>query len=322
MSRNTDMNAEPVAPPHAGATGATEPAGRGEPTAMHRWGGFALLVVASIAFSFHNVLAKLSYTHGATVYSVLGGRAVLIVAALLLFFALTGQSMRVGRDAGWKLVVLGLFYTLTAFSILASFRTMDVSLAILIFYLFPIMVAFLAAALGHEQLRPIVFAGAIVAFAGLALALQVWEAAPDLTGLSLAVFAAVTLAINIVGSARLMRQTRGLVVTFHMMWVSGIVFILAVVFWEGRLALPETTEGLVIYGATLLASPIALISFYLALEFVGGTRSSMLMNSEPVITILIAYFLLGEILGPVQLAGAGLVILAIVVVTLKGRARH
>ncbi len=51
----------------------------------------------------------------------------------------------------------------------------------------------------------------------------------------------------------------------------------------------------------------------------GDTGTALVMNLEPVFTIVMAVFLFGEAFGATQWLGAALVVLAIVGVTLAGR---
>ena len=72
-------------------------------------------------------------------------------------------------------------------------------------------------------------------------------------------------------------------------------------------------HGWWILAAATLTSPAAIIAFYLALPRAGAPRSSLAMNVEPVITVLLAVWLLGESLGWTQVAGAVLIIGALAV---------
>ena len=59
--------------------------------------------------------------------------------------------------------------------------------------------------------------------------------------------------------------------------------------------------------------------FYAALDLLRESRTALIMNLEPIVTIVIAVALFGEVFGTTQWIGAVLVVLAIVGVTLAGR---
>lgn len=54
---------------------------------------------------------------------------------------------------------------------------------------------------------------------------------------------------------------------------------------------------------------------YTGLEIVGPVKTSMLMNTEPILTIILATIMLGERLSSVQWIGAGLVVVGIILIT-------
>ena len=299
---------------------ASETSDYGSPTAANPvrppWFGPALLVVAIVCFSLHNNLATLSYKYGVDVSTVLVGRTYLILIALGVIFGATGTTPRLRGKVFWAAMLLSVSYTAQSFTLLKSFSLMPISLAILIFYLFPIFVALLAAIFGDERLTIIKIGGAIVAFAGLALALNIGESMGTLStfGLLMAFLSAVFLALNIFGSARLMRSASSFAVTFNMLALAGIAFTVLMIS-EGGPHLPTNLTGYIVYIAAITTSPVALISFYSALPFTGGPRAAMIMNGEPPLTIMIAFLLLGERLAPIQGLGALLVIGAIFYVT-------
>ena len=62
--------------------------------------------------------------------------------------------------------------------------------------------------------------------------------------------------------------------------------------------------------ALLQASSIPL--FYVAIHHIGPAKSAMLTNLQPVVSIVAAFLLFGELLTPLQSAGAALVLGGIV----------
>ncbi len=284
---------------------------------MHRWGGIVLLGVAVLAFGLQNNLSKLSYSYDVSVLTLLSVRTWIVVAALLIWLIAIGRTPFMPRATWPELIWVGLLFAGGSTALLTAFELIPVSLAILGFYVFPIFVALLSAALGHERLSPVTIVGLLAAFAGLALALDVKVGGHLLYGLAFTSAAALAMALNIIGSGRLMRATPGPVVTFNILAIAG-VGLTAAMLADGGLYLP--TGGLagwaVFLGASTLA-PISVVCLYLALEYVSGTRASMIMNGEPVLTVLFAVMLFGEAFTAVQTLGAVLVIAAIVGVTLK-----
>ena len=53
--------------------------------------------------------------------------------------------------------------------------------------------------------------------------------------------------------------------------------------------------------------------FFTATQIIGSVRTSLLMNFEAVSAIVLGYLVLGQALAPLQLAGAAIVIAALLV---------
>jgi len=57
------------------------------------------------------------------------------------------------------------------------------------------------------------------------------------------------------------------------------------------------------------------LTFLAGLKLIGLTDASMLSTLEPVVTVLLAALLFGEILRPVTLLGGGLILAAVLLLT-------
>jgi drug/metabolite transporter (DMT)-like permease len=274
--------------------------------------GLALLLTAALFFSLHNTLARLSYDHGVAPTTITATRTWAILLIFAVTFGRMGVWPRVPRPAWPVFAVTAVCYGLHNPLLLVAFQFVPVSVAVLVIYLCPIAVAFIAAAVGLEKLRVRILAAAAVAFAGVGLVLQVGGNALDWRGLALAGVAALTLAGNVVGAAQLNRHMSALGVPYALSCVGALVFG-ALMVADGGPTLPASMAGWGIFVAAALTSPAALIAFYAALPLAGASRSAITMSSEPLITVLLAALLLGEMLNFPQGVGAILIVSAVVV---------
>jgi drug/metabolite transporter (DMT)-like permease len=79
-----------------------------------------------------------------------------------------------------------------------------------------------------------------------------------------------------------------------------------------------TLEGWGWLGSLAIISTVGAISlFFAGLKRVGPTTAAILATVEPLVTVLLAFAVFGERLGPLQLAGGGLVIAAVLVLQLR-----
>jgi drug/metabolite transporter (DMT)-like permease len=68
-------------------------------------------------------------------------------------------------------------------------------------------------------------------------------------------------------------------------------------------------------GLSGLALTIAYVTLFIGLEIIGPVKTSLLLNAEPIITIILAAILLGERLAFTQLIGAAFVMAGIIMIT-------
>ena len=73
---------------------------------------------------------------------------------------------------------------------------------------------------------------------------------------------------------------------------------------------------MVAFFGVAVAYSFAIIIMFFANAMIGPVRTSLFLNFEPVSTIILGFFVLGQVLTPLQLLGAAIVIAAI---TLAGR---
>ncbi len=67
----------------------------------------------------------------------------------------------------------------------------------------------------------------------------------------------------------------------------------------------------------LVSTVVAIALFFAGLRRVGPTTASILATVEPVVTVLLAFAVFGETLGPVQLVGGGLVVSAVLALNVR-----
>ena len=266
-----------------------------------------MLLTSAFCFAMHNNLARLLYDQGVAPTTIAATRTTALVIVFTIVFGARGSWPRVPRAAWLTFVITAIGYCAQNPLLLIAFKFVPVSLAVLVLYVYPVVVALMAAAIGLERLKTTTLAAAALAFIGVGLVLAKGDETLDWRGIAIAATAAVTLSVNIVGAARLNRHMPALGVPQALSVVGAIAFS-ALMFADGGPTLPATAHGWWLFAAATALSPAAIISFYIALPFTGAARSALAMNTEPIITVLLASVLLGEVLAPLQLLGGALIV--------------
>jgi drug/metabolite transporter (DMT)-like permease len=188
----------------------------------------------------------------------------------------------------------------------AAFAEIPVPLVVLIFYTWPAITTLAIWLLHKQRPRRRTSAGLILAFIGVALALNVDFTAAQMRGVAFALGASVTWSIVFLLMGHFWRGRDTRMTTFYMAVVALVVFAAACAV-TGAVHFPRTAAAWAGLAAVGPFYAFALIGVFAATARLGPARVGFYMNFEPVAAVLLAAAILGQTLAPVQLAGAALV---------------
>jgi drug/metabolite transporter (DMT)-like permease len=279
---------------------------------MRRWSGILLIGVSAAAFGSLGILGRYAYADGLDAITLLFLRFSL--AAILMGVVLAFRREHLPR--GTTLVRLtgmgALGYVGQSYCYLTAVRYASPGLVALLLYLYPVIVALLSILVLHEKLTPI----KIVAL-GLALVGLVFTVGPEggqLTGILLAISAAGIYSVYIMVGNRVMKQVSAFQSSTVIFASAAVIFGLLMIVSGPHL--PRTGTGwVVILLIVLVPTLIAVATFLAGLARIGPTNAAMLSTLEPVVTVLLAAWLLGEKLKWVSLLGGGLILCAVLLLT-------
>lgn len=273
--------------------------------------GILLALASAFAFALGPVSAKLAFDGGSNALTIVAIRSA-VGAALLLPFVLSANGhLKLRPPAAFWCLACGAFYAVTIYGFIASLAYTSVSVAILIFFLHPLLIALVGHVHGTERLTPAKLAIAIGTLVVLAMALDLQSAEIDPTGAVYAGLSAITMTGMVLCSARANAHASGMQISLWVNLLSAVTFVI-VTTAASAWALPEGFLGWLGIGGTALALAFGLLLFFAALRYLGPTRTTMLTNIEPLLSILFAAVLLGERLSALQWAGVAGVIVGLV----------
>jgi probable blue pigment (indigoidine) exporter len=203
-------------------------------------------------------------------------------------------------------VLLGFVTALYTWALLRSFNALPFALAVLTFYLFPLIAAILVAVLGWAKFIWRTGAAIALALIGLALALDVRGGNLDAGGM----------AVVIAVSSRMFGGGDARPLTFYMA-AGACALLLVIAAASGELALPQTGAGWIAFTASSVVYGFAMIAFFIAVSMIGPVRTSLLSYADAVISAGLGVAVLGQALTLVQVTGIALVIVALVGATLR-----
>lgn len=291
-----------------------------EPSPSHgrQWAALAVLVAALLGYSLCVILARTVYEHGGNALTALISRMGLFAAGVLIYFRVKGESPMLAPSERYASLGLGLVIAVQSFAYYSAFEFIPVSLAALVFYTYPTLVAVAVRLISRTPLTPLMLGALITAFFGIALVLEVSLATLNPNGILRAFVASIGMATTAIVSSRILRRADSRRMALHTAASASTVYILAALL-TGAAALPVDLAG----WAALLALPlfyvVAVIGWYSTIAVLGAMRVAFISNGEPIFTVILATTLLGEVLSLQQMIGAALVIGSIFAVQLFGR---
>jgi drug/metabolite transporter (DMT)-like permease len=298
--------------------------------------GLALIVVSAAGFGSGTVLSKPIYAAGLDWLQLLAWRFT-IGAALAWAWILASPERRLavrrlGRRPVLIAIGLGVWYTGNAGTYYAGLETVPASLAGVLVYLYPAIVAVLSIryATRLSGRRPwfalaIALVGVVLALGGIDLATP-----PPVGGIALILASPLIYAGWIVLSARLAGERSehlapdaasgggvddAAAASALMISATGIVFVGAALA-TGRPYLPaEIPGGAWPYLAAIgfAGTFLAIQTFYAGSRRIGAAQAALVSTVEPLIIVTLAWLALHETLAPVQLAGAALIIIGVLI---------
>ncbi len=288
--------------------------------------GIALALAAAAGYGFAPPLARVSFENGVPTWESALFRATAVVVIFSCVALATRASLAVPRGGWPALLALAVSTGFVSFSYLASVEFIPIGLSAIVFYTYPIVVLLASPVL---EARPLGFhrvALALLAFAGLVVAIGPSFGDLDIRGILFAMTASISAAAQLfaarVVSARMPALAFGLVANM-LIWP----FMLAVAFWWSGGTLRLLTEGAVAplgYLTVFALGCVFVATFFVhmkSLVFAPASTVAPFFNLEPVITMAIAALLLGERLTAHQYAGGAMVLAALILAGFEGRGR-
>lgn len=279
------------------------------------WIGFGLVLMAALGFSTNILFANLAYRDGIDIHTINAVRHFVTVILLFLFLKIRGKKMKLPPRERYVSLVLGISVFMMGIGYLGATQYIPVSLAVLIFYTHPFLVAIAARFTENEPITPIRLMAITIAFIGLAFAMGIQSVA-DLNwyGIAFGFLAALGAASFVIISSLAIRTADTQTVNFHCLTAGTALYVVFMLF-NGGPAAHIAPAGWFKLGVSSLALTIAYMTFLIGIETIGPVKTTILMNAEPILTIILAAILLGERLSFTQLIGAGFVMAGIILIT-------
>lgn len=274
--------------------------------------GILLIAISAASFGTLAIFGRFAYEDGMDTFTVLFLRFGLSASFMTLILLLRKEHLPRGRILAQLIGMGALGYVGQSFMYMTAINYASAGLVALLLYLYPFFVTVLSMIFLHEKVTQVKVFALILALLGTAL--TVGPVSGQLIGALMAIAAALIYSVYIIVGTNVMRHVTAVQSSTVIFASAGIVFG-ALAFSKG-IHLPATNTGwLAIGGIIIVSTIIPVVTFLAGLERIGPINAAMLSTLEPVVTVLLAAWLFGDRLQPIVLAGGGLILVAVLMLT-------
>ena len=279
---------------------------------MKRLTGILLIAISAAGFGTLAIFGKFLYADGVDTFTLLFLRFGLAASVMTLILILRREPFPRGRVLAQLIGMGALGYAGQSFSYLTAIKYASAGLVALLLYLYPIFVFVLSVIFLREKVTWPKALALTLAIAGAALTAN--PEGGQMLGAFYAVLGAAIYSVYIIVGAGVMKRVSAI--------QSSLVIFASAAAVYGTLTLvngahvPASSSGWwSLTGIVVLATVIPVATFLAGLERIGPTNASLLSTLEPVVTVLLAAWLFGELLTPITLVGGALILVAVIILT-------
>ena len=280
--------------------------------------GVLCCIMAATAYSVTAIFAKLAYAAAVNVMTLLTVRYLIAATLFWLLIPRFGGSMPPRATITRGLLLGAVFQAGQTWLFGTALTRIDAALGILLLYAYPAMVTVGATLIGRERLSAQRVFALIIATAGVVLVVSgPHHGTHDVVGILLALGAAFVYTCTLLTGHAILRTVQPLTLAGLVATGAAITFTTTGLASGGlRFGFP-LWGWLPIIGLAVCASVLATVANYAGITRVGPTVASILGTLEIPLGVALATIVLGERLGPVQIAGGLLVLSAIVLLQFR-----
>jgi len=244
------------------------------------------------------------------------------------------ELRKLDRRTVARLMFNGAFFMISASTYYAAIERIDISLVALLMSIYPALVAMLSWRLGYSYRGRLAWTALAMVIAGTVMTIGGVKAGTDSLGIVLALASPLFYCVYIVltawtagerpgQTADMRSRGRGAEVSppvaGAVMMTGTCLAALALGLVTGAPVRPDLIPAAAwpgLIGIGLFAAAIAIQAFYASAARIGAAQASLMATVEPVAVIFLGIAFLGEILTPLRIGGAAIVLIGVVVAQL------
>lgn len=286
-------------------------------------GIIAMLVAVLVwGISFINIRITMEVMGAMT----LGGLR-FIIASIILFIIMKAKKVDLSinkKDIPLFLIAAGIGITVYFYFENNGVKYTSASIASIIIGAIPVFSVIAEALIYKKPLTKTLIASVVLSVIGVGmivgLDLQDLENGGSLIGYLMMFGAVFSWIVYSVANKPLFERYDQGVITFYQSAIGMVFFLPFMAFENNQWDKIFTTEIMLhVVFLAVFASAIGFYVYLKGLDYLGISESSIYINLIPVVTVIVSFFWLGEVLKPMQMVGGALVIASVYIMNLNGK---
>lgn len=268
-------------------------------------------VIAATCFSFADIGTKLTLHAGADVLTMALFRGLIGVPLLMAWFAFGPAPRPLTAQERNLSLFIGLLFAANVYFLFKAIEAMEVPVAILTYFTYPLLTGLAAAAFGVERLGVAGLLAALAAFGGLALMIGAHPGGVAVIGIACALISSCTRVVMLLLTRARLQGADSRLITLWSVTAATVVFgvvAIATLNWQP----PVTALGWFALIGSGVAMAVAVLMVFVSTARVGPFRTALFMNLEPLLATIGSAIVLGEVITPLQALGGAAMIGALV----------
>ena len=293
-----------------------------DPKPFHSVKGYFCVAAAAVMWGSSGTAGKALFTGGMTPFELVQIRVTVSTVLLLMVFGILFRPLFKirPRDLWYFFLLGGVVMALVQVTYFFTISKIQVAAAIFIQYLAPIMVAFFSILFWKERLTLSKLVALLLSLGGCYLVVGGYNfqlLKMNQLGIMAGLLSAVSFAAyTLIGEKGMHRYPPWTVLFYSFLFATITWHVVYPPFQYLRSDFTAAQWGWIFY-VSIVGTVLPFGLFFLGVNYVRSTRASITATLEPISAGFFAYFILGESLQPLQIAGGAMVVMAIVMLQVK-----
>ena len=286
--------------------------------------GFLWILLAAAGFAFIPTIVKTVYSNSNFEPLDLAlWRFIVAVPLMWLLVKIKDRSRELGGGRSINVrhtLIMGVIFAIAVISAFFALQRLPASTYIVLFYTYPALVVVFSMLLG-EVIRPRAWLALALAMIGVGLTVPDFATpgAGDLLGVALALGNSAIVAVYYLMARRVLTGVEDVSRASAYIMIGTLMILLLFVPARG-LQLPQNAATVFgIIAIATLGTVLPVFATNLAIQRIGPARASLAGTVEPVLSMIVAMLLLGEVILGVQWLGATLIVISVIILQLRPR---